>query len=60
MNQKTISKPALKKKTISRLTEKETKAVQGGSIYFPPIVFYSTACQTDFTRPISPIFIPGH
>ncbi|MBL0155350.1 MAG: hypothetical protein IPP93_18520 [Chitinophagaceae bacterium] len=60
MNQKPLSKPELKKKTISRLTEKETKAVQGGSIYFPPIYYFSAACGSDFTRPISPIFIPGH
>jgi hypothetical protein len=57
MQQKTVKKLSLSKKTITRLNEGQLKQVEGGSLYTTTSIIIATAgcvtnrCGSDFTRP---------
>jgi hypothetical protein len=51
MKQKTSRKLALNKQKVSNLSKGEMRQVQGGT-GFCGVIVATTACATDFTRPI--------
>lgn len=57
MKQNHVKKLNLGKKTITRLTDTDAKAVNGGS--FVSVIYYTSGCQTDFTRPGTTVMTSG-